>query len=62
MLKRFFTLIKKGIVSTFLLYGFNLVISPLNIIIPINLITVGILTFLGIPGLLSLILILVLVF
>lgn len=62
MLKKLFTTIKKGIFSTFLLYGVNLVMAPLNILIPINVITILILTILGIPGLLSLIFILLFVF
>lgn len=62
MLKKIFRLIKKIIVSVFLLYGYNLIASPLGFIIPINFITIILIAILGIPALLSLILVLVLVF
>ena len=62
MLKKIFKLIKKIIVSVFLLYGYNLIASPLGFIIPINFITIILISLLGIPALLSLILVLVLVF
>lgn len=62
MLKKIFSLIKKIVFSVFLIYGFNLIASPLNLIIPINLITVGLITILGVPALLSLILVYFIVF
>lgn len=62
MLKKIIQVIRRIIVSAFLLYGYNLIVSPLNLAIPINIITVGLLTIFGIPALLSLIVILVLVF
>ena len=62
MLKSLFNLLKKIVFSVFLIYGFNLIASPLNLIIPINIITVGLITILGMPALLSLILIYFIVF
>jgi len=62
MLKKIFNLIKKIVFSVFLIYGFNLIASPLNLIIPINVITVGFITLLGLPALLSLILVYFIVF
>ena len=62
MLKKIFNLIKKIVFSVFLIYGFNLIASPLNLIIPINIITVGFITLLGLPALLSLILVYFIVF
>ncbi|CCY27709.1 MAG: pro-sigmaK processing inhibitor BofA family protein [Acholeplasma sp.] len=50
MLKKLFNLLKKIVVSAFALYGFNLLVSPLNLIIPINVITVGSLSLLGLPA------------
>ncbi len=50
MLKKLFNLLKKTVVSAFALYGFNLLVSPLNLIIPINVITVGSLSLLGLPA------------
>jgi len=58
MLKKIFNLIKKIVLTAFILYGFNLLMSPLSIIIPINIITLLIVSFLGFSGLLGLVIIL----
>ena len=55
-------IIKKIIVSSFLLYGYNLISVTLGLIIPINIITVLILVVFGYPSLFSLILIQVLIY
>ncbi|MEG2322131.1 MAG: pro-sigmaK processing inhibitor BofA family protein [Bacilli bacterium] len=62
MLKKIFILLKRVVISAFILYGYNLIASPLNLIIPINIFTVGALTILGIPAIFSFIIILVLIF
>lgn len=62
MLKKLFGFIKKIIFSVFILYGYNLIIEPLGMIIPINIYTVLFLSVLGIPALFSLIFILAFVF
>lgn len=62
MLKKILNLLKKVVLSAFILYGYNLIASPMNLIIPINIITVSGLTIFGIPALFSFIIILVLVF
>lgn len=62
MIKKLVSLIKRIIVSAFILYGYNLIAAPLNIIIPINVITVLLLSIFGIPALLSLILIFLLIY
>lgn len=62
MLKKIFNIIKKIVVSAFILYGYNLLVGPLNLSIPINIITVFLLTLFGIPALVSLIVILLIVF
>ncbi len=62
MLKKCIKVIKKIIFSSFLLYGYNLLIEPLGLIIPINVITVGTISLLGIPALFSFILIHVIIF
>ncbi len=62
MLKKIFSIIKRIIVSSFVLYGYNLIVGPLNMVIPINIITVGLLTIFGVPALVGLITILVLVY
>lgn len=62
MLKKIFSIVKKIIISSFVLYGYNLIAAPLGLIIPINIITVSLLTILGMPALFSLIIILLLMF
>lgn len=62
MLKKILKIIRRGIFSVLLLYGYNMVISPLGLIVPINLITVGLITILGLPALFSLIAILLFIF
>ncbi len=62
MIKKIFSLIKKILFSVFLIYGYNLIASPLNLIVPINMITVGLITILGLPAFFSLIVILLIVF
>lgn len=58
MLKKIFNICKNIVLAAFILYGFNLLMSPLEIIIPINIITVLTVAFLGFSGLLGLIVIL----
>ncbi|HIS91279.1 MAG TPA: pro-sigmaK processing inhibitor BofA family protein [Candidatus Faecisoma merdavium] len=62
MLKKLFNLIKRIVISAFILYGYNLLVTPINLIIPINIITVTLLTIFGLPALFSLIIILIVVF
>lgn len=62
MLKKIFSLLKKIIISAFILYGYNLIAAPLNIMIPINIITIALISVLGLPALFSLILIFILIF
>jgi len=62
MLKKICSILKKIIISSFILYGYNLIASPINLIIPINIYTVGLLTIFGLPAMFSLIIILVLIF
>ncbi len=55
MLKRLGRLLKNIVLAFLLIYGLNYLISSLHVYIPINFFTVGITTFLGLPGLASLI-------
>ncbi|MBR1717921.1 MAG: pro-sigmaK processing inhibitor BofA family protein [Bacilli bacterium] len=55
-------IIKKIIFSCFLLYGYNVLAVPLNIIIPINIVNILIISIFGVSSLFSLILIHVLIF
>ena len=61
MLKNF-SIIKKIIYSFFLIYGYNVLASPLNLIIPINIITVALVMLFGFTTLISLIIIYLLIF
>ena len=62
MLKKIIKLIRKIIVSALLLYGYNVVAAPLNIIIPINYVNIGLISILGFPVLFALIFINVIIF
>lgn len=48
-------IISKFLTGSLLLYGFNLLIMPLNIIIPINIVTVLLVCILGIPSIILMI-------
>ncbi len=56
------SLIKRFLLSFIILYGFNTIGSNFDIIIPINFITLFVITFLGFPGLFSLTILYVLIF
>ena len=62
MLKKIFKFFKKIIVSSFVLYSYNLISAPLNLIIPINIFTISTLTLLGSPSLFALIAILLIIY
>ena len=55
MINLLIKVVKKVILAIFLLYGLNLIISSLNVVIPINLISVIMVSLFGIPGLCTLI-------
>ena len=57
-MKKLLKWIRKIIISSFLLYGYNLLVQPLNLMIPINAITVLSVAILGVPALISMVLIL----
>ena len=60
-MKNIMLLIKKIVLSAFVLYGYNLIAVNFNMIIPINYITVGLMTSLGAPVLVALVLFKILV-
>ena len=62
MFRFIFKVVKRIIISSFLLYGYNLLVQPIGLIIPINIITVGSLTILGVPALMGLIFIMIFVY
>ena len=49
-------LVKRIIFSTFLIYGYNMIAVNFQLVVPINTITISLVTFLGAPGLLALVL------
>lgn len=61
-MKKLFNLLKRILFSFVILYGFNTIGSNFSLIIPINLITISLITFLGFPALFSLVLLLVIAF
>lgn len=62
MLKKIFTFLKKIIFSAFVLYGYNLIMAPLSLMVPINIVTVLVVTLLGLPSLFGFIVILLVLF
>lgn len=62
MTKKILKIIRKIVFTVLLLYGYNLIMSPLDMMIPINIITVSIITILGSSALLGLIVILLVLF
>lgn len=62
MKRKIFSIFKRIIFSFIILYGFNTIGNNFNLIIPINLITLSLITLLGFPALFSLALLLVVAF
>ena len=61
-MKLILKILKRIVFSSFLLYGYNILIGLLNLIIPINIITVSSLSIFRIPALLSFIFVYIFVF
>ena len=61
-MKKIINLLKKILFSFVVLYGFNTIGSNFSLVIPINFISLSLVTLLGFPALLSLILLLVIAF
>ena len=62
MLKRLFKIVRNIFISIILIYSLNIILQPLNINIPVNVINVSLLTILGFPVLISLIIILLVIY
>ena len=54
MLKIVITIVKKIIIGMALLFGYNMFLSSLNLIIPINIITIIIASLFDFPGIIGL--------
>lgn len=50
-MKMLYSVIKKIIFAFTILYSFNIIMESLSLFIPINLYTIGTISFLGFPGL-----------
>jgi len=61
-MKKIINLVKRILFSFVALYGFNTIGSNFSLVIPINFISLSLVTLLGFPALLSLVLLLVIVF
>ncbi len=61
-MKKIIEILKKVILSAFILYGYNLIATRFNLVIPINLITLTSVSFLGFPMLFVLVLLRVIMF
>lgn len=55
-MKNILAIVKKIIMSYVILYGYNLIAVNFNMVIPINIITILLITLLGVPSLLALLL------
>lgn len=55
-MKRIFSYFKRVVISGFILYGYNLIAVNFNMMLPINVITLLFITFLGAPALFTLVL------
>jgi len=62
LLKIILKVIKRIIISSFLLYGYNILVQPVGLIIPINIFTIAAISILGVPALLCLIFIMIFVY
>jgi len=54
MLNFFVSILKKIVMGFIILYGYNMIAVNFNLVLPINLITVFFVSFLGFPALFSL--------
>lgn len=55
-LKQIIKYCKRIVLGAFILYGYNVIASNFNMVVPINYITVGMIGILGAPALIALIL------
>ncbi len=54
-MKIIYKMIKKIVFAFTIIYSFNLIMESLNMFIPLNVLTIGIVTLLGFPGLFTLV-------
>lgn len=56
LLRQVFKIIKKIIISIFLLYSYNIITNQFNLTVPINLYTIFFVTMFGSPGFIGIVL------
>lgn len=61
-MKYIVAVLKKIILGFIILYGYNMIAVQFNMVMPINILTVLLVSFLGFPALFALVLLFVLVF
>lgn len=61
-MKKCLLILKRFILSAFILYGYNLIAVSFNFVIPINFVTLGLVGSLGVPALFALILLKIMAF
>lgn len=54
MIKKVFLVVKKIIVALLMIYAFNVIVFPINGVVPINVFTVIFVTLFGLPGVIGL--------
>lgn len=54
MLNKILQLVKRFIFGVLFLYGYNVLVSPIDAVIPINFVNIILVTFLGFPALIAL--------
>jgi len=62
MIKKFGQVFKRILIALFILYGYNVLAGPMNLLVPINIYTISLVSILGIPSLFMLALMLIFVF
>ncbi|MDD2202791.1 MAG: pro-sigmaK processing inhibitor BofA family protein [Bacilli bacterium] len=62
MIKKLISVLKRVILGGFILYGYNLMAAPLNLLIPINAFTLGLIGIFGISAIPFLALILIIAY
>ena len=62
MVKKLISVLKRVVLGGFILYAYNLMAAPLNLLIPINVFTLGLIGIFGISAIPFLALILIIVY
>ncbi len=55
MMGKLLKVVKRVIFAFLLLYGLNLLVNSFDVLIPINVLTISLVSVLGVPGLVSLV-------